>query len=87
MIFLDIDVNTLEITFKMWSRKMQEILDILDKMANKLVTNRKEIQQLARILSFACRCICSGRVYLSQILNFLKRIPNTIRYQKKDVDL
>ena len=44
MIFLDIDVNTLEITLKMWSRKMQEILDILDKRANKLVTNRKEIQ-------------------------------------------
>ena len=34
-----------------------------------------EIQQLAGSLNFACRCVKSGRIYLSRILNFLRITP------------
>ena len=92
MIFLGIEVNTLLLTLTIPREKMEEILEVLKKWKTKSYAMLKEVRQLAGLLNFACRCVRSGRAYLSRILNFLrtfdgcgdrcKRIPSGA---KKDI--
>ena len=71
MTFLGIEVNTITFTLKIPDEKWQEILIVLSHWTNKSTASLKEVQQLAGLLNFACKCVCSGRIYLSRILNFL----------------
>ena len=77
MVFLGIEVNSILLTLKIPGDKMQEILNILELWHNKQFCTIKEVQSLAGLLNFASRCVRSGRVYLSRILNFLREMPNT----------
>ena len=72
MIFLGIEVNTILFTLTIPHDKMQEILLVLQSWRDKTSATKNEVQRLAGLLNFACRCIRSGRVYLSRILNFLR---------------
>ena len=72
MTFLGIEVNTVEFTMHIPKTKMAEIREILLKWEEKCVANLTEVQQLAGLLNFACKCVKSGRVYLARILNFLR---------------
>ena len=75
MIFLGIEVNTVLFILRIPSEKLAEIVQTLDEWQDKIVANVKDVQILAGLLNFACRCIRMGRVYLSQILNFLRELP------------
>ena len=70
MIFLGIQVDTLLLTITIPQEKWQEIITLAKKWLNKRTATLKEVQQLAGSLNFACRCVKSGRVYLSRILNY-----------------
>ena len=72
MVFLGIEVNTITLTLSIPLAKWREIRRVLAQWENKKFANLKEVQTLAGLLNFACRCVCSGRVYLSCILNFLR---------------
>ena len=72
MVFLGIEVNTVTLTITIPQDKWQEIQNLLQKWTNKVSATKKQTQQLAGSLNFACRCVKSGRVYLSHILNFLR---------------
>ena len=91
MVFLGIEVNTILLTLSIPRNKLQEILYVLSKWADKDTATLNEIQKLAGLLNFACRCIRSGRVYLACILNFLRAAPQkgsvaVPEDTKKDVD-
>ena len=75
MVFLGIEVNTITMTLKIPLGKWEEIQKLLNEWKNKHKVNLKEVQQLAGLLNFACKCVKSGRVYLSRILNFLRILP------------
>ena len=75
MVFLGIEVNSLLLTLRIPQDKLQEILELLDLWCDKHTCTIKELQSLAGVLNFASRCVKSGRVYLSRILNFLHSIP------------
>ena len=77
MVFLGIEVNTITFTPRIPKEKLLKILDVLSKWEVKTVANKKQVQQLAGLLNFACRCIKSGRIYLSRILNFLRSLPSS----------
>ena len=55
--------------------KWQEIKMELNSWLIKNSATLKDTQRLAGLLNFACRCVRSGRVYLSRILNFLRTLP------------
>ena len=77
MVFLGIEVNSILLTLRIPEGKLCEILNLLESWESKVVATRKEVQQLAGSLNFVARCVRSGRVYLSRILNFLRGLPLT----------
>ena len=74
MVFLGIEVNSNLLTMRIPGEKMLEILSLLDLWTDKEFCSITELQSLAGSLNFAARCVRSGRVYLSRILNFLRTI-------------
>ena len=77
MTFLGIEVNTITLTICIPKEKWKEITKVLNKWLNKDTANLNEVQKLAGLLNFACRCVRPGRVYLSRILNFLREMPKS----------
>ena len=77
MIFLGIEVNTVLFTLAIPLDKWNEIVECLNNWSIKNSANLKQTQSLAGLLNFACRCVRSGRIYLSRILNFLRSLPKT----------
>ena len=69
MVFLGIEVNSICLTMSIPREKMDEILTLLDSWSDKCTCTLKELQSLAGLLNFTARCIHSGRVYLSHVLN------------------
>ena len=57
------------------AQKWAEITHELQLWLCKDKASLKEVQRLTGLLNFACRCVRSGRVYLSRILNFLRTLP------------
>ena len=82
MIFLGIEVNTILLTLRIPDKKWAEIQELLHSWIGKKKANLKEVQVLAGSLNFACKCIHSGRVYLSRILNFLRILP---KFAKRNI--
>ena len=91
MVFLGIEVNTVTLTITIPPEKWSEIQELLRKWVSLSVVSKKQVQKLAGSLNFACRCVRSGRVYLSRILNFLRsfkkqdKLPIT-KEVRKDID-
>ena len=77
MVFLGIEVNSMSLTISIPGEKLLEILTILKSWIDKQYCSVKELQSLAGSLNFSARCVRSGRIYLSRILNFLRSIPVT----------
>ena len=75
MTFLGIKVNCITKTLSIPEEKWTELIRTTKVWQNKKVANLKQTQQLAGLLNFACRCVKSGRIYLSRILNFLRSLP------------
>ena len=76
MTFLGIEVNTIKMILKIPDKKWAKVLMILHEWETKQVASLKEVQKLAGLLNFVCRCVRSGRIYLSRILNFLRIFEN-----------
>ena len=75
MVFLGIQVNTEELTLKIPDCKWNELQLLLQSWDQKVTACLKDVQRLAGLLNFACKCVKSGRIYLSRILNFLRSLP------------
>ena len=77
MVFLGIQVNTMDMTLTIPNDKWQEIMEELLRWKHKKTASLKDTQKLTGLLNFAqfCHCVRSGRIYLSQILNFLHTLP------------
>ena len=91
MVFLGIEVNTLLFTLTIPQEKWAQIQQLLKSWQVKQTASKKETQSLAGSLNFACRCVHSGRVYLSRILNFLRSLPDIGRAKitpetRRDID-
>ena len=74
MVFLGIEVNMVTMTLLIPEAKWREIQVVLKDWESKVEASLKDVQKLAGLLNFTCRCVKSGRVYLSRILNFLRQL-------------
>ena len=75
MVFLGVEVNSIMMTLRIPPDKFEEIQQVLANWEGKSSATLKQVQQLAGLLNFACKCVKSGRIYLSRILNFLHTLP------------
>ena len=74
MIFLGLEVNTLDMTIRIPEEKFKEIQQELRKWKVGILVSRKDVQRLTGLLNFAAGCIKPGRIYFSRILNFLREM-------------
>ena len=72
MTFLGLQVDSILFTLTIPQEKLLEIREECGRWKEKAMATLKEVQTLAGLLNFASRCVKSGRVYLSRILNFLR---------------
>ena len=72
MVFLGLEVNTLDMTLRIPDDKLHTIREELEWWCNATKVNKKQIQRLLGLLNFAAGCIRPGRIYFSRILNFLR---------------
>ena len=77
MVFLGLEVNTLDMTIKISGEKWCEIKTVLKKWMTMKVATKKQVQQLVGLLNFAAGCVKPGRIYFSRILNFLRSIKRS----------
>ena len=77
MTFLGIEVCTVTLTLTIPQVKLMEIKTVINEWSLKSRATLKQVQQLAGLLNFACRCVKPGRIYLSRVLNFLRAIPQS----------
>ena len=75
MTFLGLEVNTILFTLTIPASKLKEILEVLEQWEGKTMASLKDVQKLAGLLNFICRCVRPGRIYLARILNFLQVLP------------
>ena len=75
MIFLGVEVNSLTMTLRIPEEKWKEIQELLVSWQEKNRATLKDVQKLTGSLNFVCKCVKSGWIYLSRILNFLRTLP------------
>ena len=72
MVFLGLEVNTVQMTLKIQEEKMSQLILELTSWLCKEKATRRQTQSLLGLLNFAAGCIRPGRIYFSRILNFLR---------------
>ena len=72
MVFLGLEVNTVQMTLKIPEEKMSQLILELTSWLCKEKATRRQTQSLLGLLNFAARCIRPERINFSRILNFLR---------------
>ena len=72
MVFLGIQVDSVEFTLSLCDEKMKDLEQVLLSWKEKESATLKEIQSLVGVLSFASGVIPEGRLFFSRILEFMK---------------
>lgn len=73
MIVVGILFDTVTMKLSLTDEKMVEIIEELNKWENKTKCSLKQMQSLVGRLSFAAGVVCSGRVYMSRLINSLQK--------------
>ena len=74
MIFIGILFNTVKITTKATSERLQEIKFLLNTWLNKETACLKEVQYLLGKFSFIAACGRPGRIFISRKLKWLRTL-------------
>ena len=83
--FLGITFDTITMTMEIPPEKLQEISQETSKWLLKTKASRKEAESLIGKLQFVAKCVRAGRVFISRLINWIKRdeqvrtIQHTIR--------
>ena len=73
--FLGVLYNTIGMTLKITSDKLQELKQILREWMEARSVTLKQLQQLLGKLNFVCGTVRAGRVFVSRIINMIKVFP------------
>ena len=72
--FLDIQLNSNDLTLSLPQPKLQELICLLADFKSKKRASKKQFQSLAGKLNWACRVVQGGRVYLRRVLNLMNTL-------------
>ena len=87
-VFLGILINTITMTLEITSERRDEIKAILTDWLNRKSATLKDIQKLLGKLNFVCSTVRAGRVFITRIINELKRFPTRGRRRlSKDIKM
>ena len=74
-VFLRVLYNTVNLTMSIKKDRINEIMDILNAWANKTSGTLHELQMLLGKLNFVCSTVRAGRIFISRLINELKKFP------------
>jgi len=72
MVFLGVTFDTVKMTIEVTPERVLEILGLLESWKFKKSASKREIQSLIGTLQFASKCVPSGRLFVSRILDLLR---------------
>ena len=76
MNFLGIEFDTVAETLTIPPQKLTEIKELLVNWSGKTKATKKEVQSLVGSLNFLAACIRPGRIFMSRLLNLLRKMPD-----------
>lgn len=78
IVFLGILIDSVSMTLELPEKKANELISVLDTFKDRCRASKRQLQQLAGKLSFACRVVRGGRCYLRRILDVIATLqrPN-----------
>ena len=76
MVFLGVEFDTQQCLLSIPFEKVTEVLNMLEKWAEKAIATRRELQVLVGKLNFVASCVRPGRLFISRLLNVLRGFPS-----------
>ena len=71
LVFLGVEIDTIALTISLPSKKLGELKDILLSFNSRTRASKRQLQQLAGRLNWACKVIYGGRTFLRRILDLM----------------
>ena len=79
--FLGVQINTVTLELALPPKKLEETKEVIASFVNRKRATKRQLQQLAGKLNWACRVVCGGRTFLRRILNCMNAmLSNRAKY-------
>ncbi|CAC5409964.1 unnamed protein product [Mytilus coruscus] len=76
MIFIGILFDSENMTISIDTQRLSEILQLVSNWLCSTDCTKREVQSLLGKLNFVSQCVCSGRIFVSRLLNWLRDFPD-----------
>ena len=77
LVFLGVEIDTTKLTLSLSEKKILDLKAVLSSFKSKVRATKRQLQQLAGRLSWACKVVYGGRTFLRRILDLM----NTLQKQ------
>lgn len=84
--FLGVDIDTTDCTLSLGEQKLQKIEQMLQDFSGKKRACKRQLQQLAGLLNWACQAISGGKFFLRRILDSIKPLQQQHHKTKLSLD-
>jgi len=74
LVFLGVEIDTTTLSFSLPQRKLTNLKDCLIAFCHKTRATKRQLQQLAGRLNWACRVVYGGRTFLRRILTLMNSL-------------
>ena len=75
LIFLGILFDTLQLTLSLPAPKLQQLKEVLTEFTTRTRASKRQLQQLAGRLNWACKVVYGGRTFLRRIIDLMNTLP------------
>eukprot|EP00111_Clytia_hemisphaerica_P012350 TCONS_00036275-protein len=75
LVFLGVEIDTVKLTLSLSAKKLAYLKVFLQSFRSKTRTTKRQLQQLAGRLNWACKVVFGGRTFLRRILDLMNTLP------------
>ena len=77
MVFIGVLFDSISLTLSITDERLNEIRSLLSQWLQKREATLRELQSLIGKLNFVAHCVKPARIFISRLLNWLRKFPNT----------
>eukprot|EP00111_Clytia_hemisphaerica_P012840 TCONS_00037755-protein len=75
LVFLGVEIDTIKLTLSLSVKKLSDLKDLLQSFRSRVKATKRQLQQLAGRLNWACKVVFGGRTFLRRILDLMNTLP------------
>ena len=75
LVFLGVLFNTVALTLSLPAQKLAELKGVIASYGNRKRASKRQLQQLAGRLNWACKVVFGGRTFLRRVLDLMNTLP------------